>query len=176
VTINRNKMIDREETIKMILTPTQQEYSTGENWLGHGKRGSGAAKIDYMLLEGSTMSELLKQRRAVYEHFSHLKNEHGLSVINEGGIHKFDRADLGISEIDGRNSSVNQITASSIFYLPIKADFESAYRTLVRPGEAVSIDAVLDQIEITATKECRSLKNDWRMITEANIETWSKKR
>jgi hypothetical protein len=57
-------------------------------------------------------------------------------------------------------------------YLPTKEDFEVAYRTLTRLGEHIPVDAVLDQIEISLKKEGHMLKNDWRMITESNIEIW----
>lgn len=59
-------------------------------------------------------------------------------------------------------------------YLPTKEDFESAYRSLTRPGLAVSIDSVLDQLEIDAKKKGLLLENNWRKITEKNIETWSR--
>ena len=58
--------------------------------------------------------------------------------------------------------------------LPSKEDFESAYRTLTRLGDELSLDAILDQIEINVTKAGRTLKSNWRMITEKNIEIWSK--
>lgn len=60
-------------------------------------------------------------------------------------------------------------------YLPNKEDIESAYRMLTRPGEAISIDTVLDKIEVHAVKMGLSLKSNWRMITEKNIEIWWKK-
>ena len=60
-------------------------------------------------------------------------------------------------------------------YLPTKEDFESAYRALARPRESISIDEVLDQLETSAKKKGLSLKSNWRIITEKNIEIWSKK-
>jgi len=57
---------------------------------------------------------------------------------------------------------------------PSKEDFESAYRMLTRPGESISIDSVLNQLEINAKNEGHLLKSDWRMVTEKNIEIWSK--
>ena len=62
------------------------------------------------------------------------------------------------------------------YYEPTKEDFESAYRKLVRPGEGISIDSVLDKIEINAEKKGISLKSNWRTVTEQSIEVWSKKR
>jgi hypothetical protein len=61
-------------------------------------------------------------------------------------------------------------------YLPSKEDFESSYRTLTSPGKTISIDSVLDQLEINAKEKGLSLKSNWRMITEKNIEIWAKKR
>lgn len=61
-------------------------------------------------------------------------------------------------------------------YLPTKDDFESAYRALTHPGETISIDSVLDQMEINVKKNGLLLKKNWSMITEKNIEIWSKKR
>lgn len=60
-------------------------------------------------------------------------------------------------------------------FLPTKEEFESAYRKLVRPVEGISIDAVLDQIETNANNKSLTLPSNWRMITEKNIEIWSKK-
>ena len=60
-------------------------------------------------------------------------------------------------------------------YLPTKDDFELAYRSLTRLGDELSLDAILDQIEINITKAGLSLKSNWRIITEKNIEIWSKK-
>ena len=68
-----------------------------------------------------------------------------------------------------------QLTESSTHCLPSKEDFESAYRTLSRLGESVSIDTVLDKIEANANNNGLFLKNNWRMLTEANIDIWSKK-
>jgi len=74
------------------------------------------------------------------------------------------------------NNHGDQFQNIDYAYLPNKEDFESAYRSLTRPGETISIDSVLDQIETTAKKKGLSLKSNWRMITEKNIEIWSKKR
>jgi hypothetical protein len=59
-------------------------------------------------------------------------------------------------------------------YIPSKEDFDTAYRTLAKPGQEVIIDAVLDQIEHSAKKAGHNLEENWRMITERNIEIWSK--
>jgi hypothetical protein len=72
-----------------------------------------------------------------------------------------------ISEID--NSNIHESNC-----LPTKEEFESAYRALIRPGGTIAIDAVLDQIERCAREKGLLLKSNWRMITEKNIEIWSK--
>jgi len=83
-----------------------------------------------------------------------------------------------VSKVSKTNNALQQNSDQSLdnTYLPTKEDFESAYRTLTRFGETVFVDAVLDQIEINAKKESRTLKNNWRLITESSIEIWSKKR
>jgi len=60
-------------------------------------------------------------------------------------------------------------------FLPNKDDFDVAYRSLAKPGQEVSIDIVLDQIEHNVKKAGHNLKENWRMITERNIrDIWSK--
>jgi hypothetical protein len=60
-------------------------------------------------------------------------------------------------------------------YLPSKEDIETAYRMLANPGNSINIDTVLDQIEGITKNKRFLLKKDWRIITENNIEIWSKK-
>lgn len=60
-------------------------------------------------------------------------------------------------------------------YFPTKEEFETAYRMLTHLGNAISIDTVLDQIESITMEKRLELKSNWRMITEKNIEIWSKK-
>ena len=79
---------------------------------------------------------------------------------------------------DASSNATNQISqpnTQNAHHLPTKEDFESAYRTLTRLGDEISLDAILDQIEINVTKAGLALKSNWRMITEMNIEIWSKK-
>jgi len=59
-------------------------------------------------------------------------------------------------------------------YLPSKKDFEAAYRALTRPGRTISIDSVLDQLEIIMNKKGLTLESNWRVTTEKNIVLWSK--
>jgi hypothetical protein len=58
-------------------------------------------------------------------------------------------------------------------YVPIKGDFEKAYRMIASLGQSVSIDAVLNQIEFDAKTSGHKLKNNWRLATERNIEIWA---
>ena len=71
------------------------------SWLRHSAN-SRAAKIDYMLLGGATMQELINQSGAgsatsVRAHFRHLTTEHGLKIDLNAGIYRFrDEAKGGI--------------------------------------------------------------------------------
>ena len=67
------------------------------------------------------------------------------------------------------------IPVSDGCYLPSKKDFEVAYRALSLPGGTISIDSALDQLEIITNKKGLTLKSNWRVTTEKNIEIWSKK-
>jgi len=106
-------------------------------------------------------------------HIDMLENDQELQMLK--GI-LLDHVEQQSGYLEGSSSPAMQSTAmEQTPAVPTKEDFEAAYRTLVRPGESVSIDAVLDQMEISATNECHSLKNDWRMITEANVKIWLRK-
>ena len=60
-------------------------------------------------------------------------------------------------------------------HLPNREDFESAYKRLTCAGGEISIDKILDQIEVKAKEAGCPLKNDWRIITEKNIlDVWPK--
>lgn len=73
-------------------------------------------------------------------------------------------------------SGIKEVQQPEGNYLPNREDFESAYRSLARPGQEVSIDAVLDKIASNAIKAGLTLKDQWRTITERNIKDyWSKK-
>jgi hypothetical protein len=88
--------------------------------------------------------------------------------------------DLGLdSVVCNLNDSVsrpkwppNQYPIGS--YLPTKEDFDTACRSLAKPSQEVSIDAVLDQIEHNAKKSGLNLRDNWRISTERSIEIWSK--
>ncbi len=59
-------------------------------------------------------------------------------------------------------------------YFPNEKDFESAYRALTRPGGTISLDAVLDQLELIIIKKGLKLKSNWRLILEKDIACWAK--
>lgn len=176
MSINRNTRIDREETIKLILTPNRCEYTGGENWLGHGKRGEGAANVDYMLLDGATMTELQKKRGAIHAHFSHLKNEHGLSVNNNGEIYKFDRTDLRISEEKIQASSAgSDMNSLSHGEIPTSEEVEKNLYKIDPKRNGIDEEALKRAIEFSFASENRKLKPDWWEITKRNLVEWSKK-
>ncbi|WP_287127350.1 hypothetical protein [Desulfobacter sp.] len=85
MSINRDKNTDRFTTKSLI----GEKYISKEicNWLGH-KNDSGAANIDRLLLVGTTSDELKKYRSSFLEHLRHLKEEHGLTIIEDNGILK----------------------------------------------------------------------------------------
>ena len=61
---------------------------SGRDWLGR-KAGSGAAKVNALLLVGATMEQLEACRGGVKSHFSSLKKEFGLEVVENKGIYRF---------------------------------------------------------------------------------------
>jgi hypothetical protein len=81
----------------------------------------------------------------------------------------------GLASVEINHESDNDHAHISSSFLPNKDNFELAYRMLTNTGETLSIDSVLDLIETNAMKGGYSLKNNWRMITEKNIEIWSNK-
>ena len=61
---------------------------SGKDWLGR-TRGSGAAKLNALLLVGATMDELEACRGGVHSHFTSLKKEYGLEVVQQDGVYRF---------------------------------------------------------------------------------------
>jgi len=57
-------------------------------------------------------------------------------------------------------------------YIPSKDDFESVYRMLCSPGQKIDKESILDQIEKNAINSGFNLKDNWRLITELNINIW----
>lgn len=61
------------------------ELDVTPNWLGHTR---GSARLDKALINGATMMELKKIRGAIYEHFDHLRIEHGLDIHKDGDFYR----------------------------------------------------------------------------------------
>lgn len=88
---------DRAATAHLILNPAaRSEFAGGEpNWLGHT---GGASGIDWELLDGATMLQLLRHRTtkaAVDNHIVHLRKQHGL-LVERGEAIRFSRSNLGL--------------------------------------------------------------------------------
>jgi len=135
-------------------------------------------RIDKALENYHTIEDLMKltncSRARINSHISYIEKN-----CYEYARREWSGEEFSFVLKDTSSNAINegsQPTTQDTRYLPNKEDFESAYRTLTRPGETISIDSVLDQLENNAKKMGRSLKNNWRTITEKNIEIWSKKR
>lgn len=181
---------DWENTKKQLMNPNP--VSKNKTWLGHlvkNKDGTNAQSgtIDLMVLEGKyTIDEIARKINntimRVEDHLQHLQG--GNSRGRAAGTKPHN-----LQIVKGKNNTImfssesrssykysDIVTDNKKDYFPSKEDFESAYRMLTHLGESIPIDAVLNQIEINAKNKGLSLKNNWRMITEKNIEIWSKKR
>lgn len=129
--------------------------------------------IDELLLAGLSNNQIVSAflakypthknpRRRVVGHLNHLRDTHNVDIKAY-----FDKAQ-GIY-VNHQHSNIRE----NYSYLPTEGDFKTAYQQIAKPGQEISVDAVLDQIEIDAKKAGRNLKEDWRIITERNIEIWS---
>lgn len=96
-----NKATNRANTRKQILRPSGP--MNGKNWLGI-RAGTGAAQACDMLIEGATMSQMLRatSRRteaSVMACINPLRSEWGLPIIrDEAGRWKYDRVALGLDD------------------------------------------------------------------------------
>jgi hypothetical protein len=120
-----------------------------------GGPGAGGTTI-LLVLKKYTADKLLNLKRDI-------KKEIAEDIKNL--VQKMD----GISK---ENVNIRQ-EGSYLHYVPNKEDFEKAYRTITSPGQSVSIDAVLNQIEFDAKTSGHKLKINWRLTTERNIEIWA---
>ncbi len=113
-------------------------------------------------------------------------NGAGLQYVefNKTLVHFAKTNDFSHTELDFILSQIDKKTSASPnpfeydqfqgkVILPSKLDFESAYRSLTCPGNSISLDAVLDQIETNAKKKGLLLNSNWRIIMEKNIEIWA---
>jgi hypothetical protein len=92
MSIKRDKARDRSTT-REVLRETRPLLEGRKNWLGHTK---GAAQIDEMLIKGATKFQMSAARDAVEEHLYHLRTEHGLPLIEAGGVWTFNRVALKV--------------------------------------------------------------------------------
>jgi len=59
------------------------------------------------------------------------------------------------------------------YHLPNKSDIEFAYSQLQKTtGNGISIEAILDQVEVNFNKSGKRLKPNWQEITRENIKIW----
>jgi hypothetical protein len=91
-----NRDVDHDRAATREVLGGQRNLADGRtNWLGH-QLGSGAAQIDEMLIAGATKDQMAAARGAVDEHLRHLREEHGLPLVEAGGVWVFDRRALGV--------------------------------------------------------------------------------
>ncbi|MBI4768412.1 MAG: hypothetical protein HY787_28110 [Deltaproteobacteria bacterium] len=175
---------DLRKTIEELRKPTG--IVDGKNWLRH-REGKQDQRIDDMLLKGATKQEIaqdliqkgLSKRdlqtimHRVQRHIDHIrKEEHKLPLKQDiNGVWRFD---LGtqVEELL-KNSIIKEGSLSQDIYLPQKADVEFAESQLRKNmDEVIGINLVLDQVEKNIKKSGKLLKDNWRNITERNIEIW----
>ena len=69
--------------------PDHCDDARGRSWLGHTK---GARLLDLRLLQPATMQELMaysgRTEPGVISHFYHLRDEHGLEVLEQQGRYR----------------------------------------------------------------------------------------
>ena len=132
-------------------------------------------KIDKALEELHTIEELMNltncTRARINSHIKYIENNCYDRVTRESSGERFRFVLKGASS--NATNKRSESDTQNAHYLPTKEDFESAYRALTRLGDELSLDAILDQIEINATKAGLALKSNWRIITEMNIKLWS---
>ena len=63
---------------------------------------------------------------------------------------------------------------SKVNYLPSKADVERANNLILTCGGNLELEDVLNMIEKNCLEKGETLKQNWKMITERNIEMWFK--
>jgi hypothetical protein len=90
--------------------PYSGDDAQGRSWLGHIK---GARLLDIQLLNESTMYELMavsgRTELSVVSHFYHLRDKHGLEVIEKDGRYR-----LRVSECLPLNDFVYRMVLSGV--------------------------------------------------------------
>ena len=88
--MTKNRHIDSDKratarVMQLAASGQKSELDVTPNWLGHTR---GSARLDKALVNGSTMMELKAIRGAIYEHFDHLRIEHGLDIHKDGDVYR----------------------------------------------------------------------------------------
>lgn len=113
----RSTEIDKAATLRHLTNadsehpqPYNGDDAQGRSWLGHIK---GARLLDIQLLQPSTMRELMaasgRTELSVISHFYHLRDKHGLEVIEKDGRYR-----LRVSECLPLNDFVYRMVMSGI--------------------------------------------------------------
>ena len=95
MTANRNIPKDQIATSALLnrfaYDPDAVKDEEGPNWLGHGAKTDkrAGAQIDAALVLGATEKELCEIRPTWREHLFHLSKEHGLTVVRQADIYRF---------------------------------------------------------------------------------------
>ena len=82
----RNHTTDQISTANLLRLAGQAQVlalDTRPNWLKHSAK---TADLDKALILGATMAELKAIRETVSNHLSHLRIDHGLTIVEENGI------------------------------------------------------------------------------------------
>ena len=90
--VDMDQSMTRELLAKLAdgqIHPYDADDARGRSWLGHTK---GARLLDIQLLQPSTMDELMahsgRTEPGVISHFYHLRDEHGLEVVENNGRYR----------------------------------------------------------------------------------------
>ena len=92
----RQTEVDKAATLRLLNNaalaqplPCDLDDPQGRSWLGHSR---GARQLDIQLLQSSTMKELMavsgRTQLSVISHFYHLRDKHGLEVIETNGLYR----------------------------------------------------------------------------------------
>ena len=167
MSFNRNKVEDKKSTEQVIFQ--NAPHSRGlKNWLDHSKA---CEKIDEMLIEGASMSQLLTSGRrlnSVESHIQHLKSEHGLPISNVGGVYKFD---FSHSTNSAKEAPIRTVPRKKKYFEPTVEDFKAAAQLLSEQTnkKEISFDVIFDHLEQDFSKNGQQLKFSWRRRLEEEI-------
>jgi len=96
MSFNRDLDVDRATTRAVLAGERPESDDNKLNWLGH-RLTNGAAQIDSMLISGTTKAQMKTARSGVGSHIKHLRDDHGLPIIEVEGYFRFDRAALEVA-------------------------------------------------------------------------------